>query len=296
MRLKGYILAAISAITYGLIPLFILPMKAINFPMETTLFYRFTISCLFVFLYLFLKKENFKLKLNELVITAILGLLYGFSADFLFVGYDLLTPGIASTILFVYPVFVAIMLWLFFKEKLSKNTFIAIAITLLGVLVLSMKDNSFKINLLGLGVCILSALCYASYMLIVNKSKIEISGIMITFYSMGFTAIYYLCKAFYNDVSIVVPTEILLNLTVFALVTTVLSISCLIYAIQLIGSTPTAIMGALEPVVAVLISVLLFGEKLTLSLSLGVIFIIAGVTLNVISDARKAKKEGQIQV
>jgi drug/metabolite transporter (DMT)-like permease len=294
MRLKGYILAGISAITYGLIPLFILPMKAINFPMETTLFYRFAISCLFVFLYLFLKKENFKIKLNELVITAILGLLYGFSADLLFVGYDLLTPGIASTILFVYPVFVAVLLWVFFNEKLSKNTFIAITITLLGVFVLSMKDNSFTINLLGLGVSVLSALCYATYMLIVNKSKIEISGIMVTFYSMLFTAIYYLCKSFYNDISLIAPTDILINLSIFALVTTVLSITCLIYAIQLIGSTPTAIMGALEPVVAVLISVLLFNEKLTLSLTLGVILIIAGVVLNIISDARKAKKNAKI--
>jgi drug/metabolite transporter (DMT)-like permease len=295
MRLKGYILAAVSAITYGLIPLFILPIKAINFPMETTLFYRFAISCLFVLVYLLFKKENFKLKLKELVITLILGLLYGLSADCLFIGYDLLTPGIASTILFVYPVFVAIMLWIFFKEKLSKSTFIAIAITLLGVFVLSMKDNSFKINLLGLGVSILSALCYATYMLIVNKSKIEISGIVVTFYSMLFTAIYYLCKAFYNDISIIAPTDILFDLTIFALVTTVLSITCLIYAIQLIGSTPTAIMGAIEPIVAVLISVILFNEKLTLSLSLGVIFIIIGVVLNIISDAKIAKRSTQIQ-
>lgn len=296
MRVKGYVLAAISAVSYGLIPLFILPMKAINFPMETTLFYRFTISCLFVFLYLFLKKENFKIKANELAITAILGLLYGFSADFLFMGYDLLTPGIASTILFVYPVFVVLLLWFFFKEKLSKSTFIAISITLIGILILSMKDNSLKINLFGLGISILSALCYATYMLIVNKSKIEISGILITFYSMGFTAIYYLCKALYNDISIFVPAKILLNLSVFALITTVVSITSLIYAIRLIGSTPTAIMGALEPVVAVLISVILFHEKLTLSLSLGVIFIIAGVVLNIISDAKKAKKKSHIQV
>lgn len=287
MKLKGYLLAIVSAVTYGLIPLFIIPIKTMGFPMDTTLFYRFFISSAFVSVYLFIKKESFRVQRHELFIMVILGLLYALSSDLLFVGYDHLTPGIASTILFVYPVFVAIILWLLFQEKLSRNTFLAIVITLSGVMVLSVKDNSFNINVVGLGVSVLSALSYATYMVIVNKSRIEISGILVTFYSMFFSAVYYLCKAVLKDVDLFPDASLLLHLSVFALVTTVLSITALIYAIQLIGSTPTAIMGALEPVVAVAVSVLLFHEKLTLNLSIGVVLIITGVIYNILSDRRK---------
>lgn len=287
MKLKGYLLAIVSAVTYGLIPLFIIPIKTMGFPMDTTLFYRFFISSAFVSVYLFIKKESFRVQRHELFIMVILGLLYALSSDLLFVGYDHLTPGIASTILFVYPVFVAIILWLLFQEKLSRNTFLAIVITLSGVMVLSVKDNSFNINVVGLGVSVLSALSYATYMVIVNKSRIEISGILVTFYSMFFSAVYYLCKAVLKDVDLFPDASLLLHMSVFALVTTVLSITALIYAIQLIGSTPTAIMGALEPVVAVAVSVLLFHEKLTLNLSIGVVLIITGVIYNILSDRRK---------
>ena len=287
MKLKGYLLAIVSAVTYGLIPLFIIPIKTMGFPMDTTLFYRFFISSAFVSVYLFIKKESFRVQSHELFIMVILGVLYALSSDLLFVGYDHLTPGIASTILFVYPVFVAIILWLLFQEKLSRNTFLAIVITLSGVMVLSVKDNSFNINVVGLGVSVLSALSYATYMVIVNKSRIEISGILVTFYSMFFSAVYYLCKAVLKDVDLFPDASLLLHLSVFALVTTVLSITALIYAIQLIGSTPTAIMGALEPVVAVAVSVLLFHEKLTLNLSIGVVLIITGVIYNILSDRRK---------
>ncbi len=287
MKLKGYLLAIVSAVTYGLIPLFIIPIKTMGFPMDTTLFYRFFISSAFVSVYLFIKKESFRVQRHELFIMVILGVLYALSSDLLFVGYDHLTPGIASTILFVYPVFVAIILWLLFQEKLSRNTFLAIVITLSGVMVLSVKDNSFNINVVGLGVSVLSALSYATYMVIVNKSRIEISGILVTFYSMFFSAVYYLCKAVLKDVDLFPDASLLLHLSVFALVTTVLSITALIYAIQLIGSTPTAIMGALEPVVAVAVSVLLFHEKLTLNLSIGVVLIITGVIYNILSDRRK---------
>jgi drug/metabolite transporter (DMT)-like permease len=287
MKLKGYLLALLSAVSYGLIPLFILPIKAVQFPLETTLFYRFFISAVVVLGYLLITKKSLKLQSHEAVIMLVLGLLYALSADMLFLGYDYLTPGIASTILFVYPVFVAIIMLLLFNERLSRNTLLSIIITLSGVVVLSLKDTSFHINLLGLGVAVLSALSYATYMVVVNKSRIEISGILVTFYSMLFTAAYYLCKAIIHDVELVPSATLFFHFTVFALVTTVLSITALIYAIQLIGSTPTSIMGALEPVVAVAISVMLFHEKLTINLSIGVFLIIIGVVFNILTGTRK---------
>lgn len=287
MKFKGYVLALVSAVSYGLIPLFILPVKALNFPLDTTLFYRFLISALFLLAFLIYRKESLKVNRSEFFILLVLGLLYGLSSDFLFWGYHLLTPGIASTVLFVYPIFVALLLALFFKEKITRFTFISLLITFSGILVLSTNGTDLKINFPGLLVCILCALFYAVYMVIVNKSGLKVSGMKITFYSLLFSAIYYLVKIVLGHESLTASTGLILHMSLFALVTTVFSITALIYAIRYIGSTPTAILGALEPVVAVLISVYCFGEVLTWNLSLGAVLILAGVIFNMVFDTKK---------
>lgn len=287
MKLKGYLLAAVSAVSYGLIPLFILPVKELNFPLNTTLFYRFFISALFLLAFLIYKKESLRVNKIEFLLLLVLGLLYGLSSDFLFLGYELLTPGIASTVLFVYPIFVALLLASFFKEKITRFTFFSLVITFSGILVLSTNGTSLEINFAGLLVCILCALFYAVYMVIVNKSGMKVSGIKITFYSLLFSAAYYLVKTVLVNDSLAASTGLILHMSLFALVTTVFSITALIYAIQYIGSTPTSIMGALEPVVAVLISVCFFAEDLTWNLMLGVVLILAGVIFNMVFDTKK---------
>lgn len=285
MKIKGYLFAIISAFSYGLIPLFIIPIKAINFSVDTTLFYRFFISAVLILCYLIYKKEPLKLNRSELITMIFLGLFYSLSSDFLFLGYDYLTPGIASTILFVYPVIVALIMTFFFKEKITKLTILSLAIAIAGVFVLSAKDSILDINFTGLYITILSALFYALYIVVVNKSKIKASGSKITFYSLLFSSSYYLIKTFIIGESLMIPNMgIFIDFTLFALVTTVLSISALVSAIKLIGSTPTSILGALEPVVAVGVSVVLFNETLTISLIVGVILILMGVIINIISS------------
>lgn len=289
MKTKGYILAAVSAISYGLIPLFILPVKAAGFSVNTTLFYRFLIAALCILGYLTYTKESLKLKKSEALTMFILGVLYAIGTDCLFLGYDFLTAGIASTIFFVYPVIVTFILAVFFKERVKLLTLLSLAVTLGGILVLSTKGSSLaNINFFGLLITTMSAGCYAIYMIIVNKANISFSGIKMTFYSLFITSAYYLIKTQVLQESLVLPdVTMLFNFALFAFVTTVLSITTLIYAIKIIGSTPTAIMGALEPVVAIAISVILFHEKFTVSLLIGVVLIITGVLINILAEKRK---------
>lgn len=297
MKIKGYLFAIISAVSYGLIPLFILPIKAINFPMDTVLFYRFFVSGLFLLAYLIYKKESLKVNRTELFILILLGIFYALSAEFLFLGYDYLSPGIASTILFVYPVIVALTMFFFFKERINKLTIVSLFITICGVFALSTKGSTFNINFLGLVVTLTSALFYALYIIVVNKAKINASGIKITFYSLLFSSLYYLSKVILFNESMALPdVKFFFDIVVFALVTTVLSMSTLVYAIKTIGSTATSIMGALEPVVAVAVSVILFNENLTMSLILGVCLIISGVVINIISEAIEKVRSTEKQV
>jgi len=296
--LKGYLFALVSALTYGMIPLFMIPLKKLDFfSVDTALFYRFLIAAILILGYLvFYQKESVKINLKEGIIFSILGLFYALSAEFLFIAYDFLSPGIASTIFFIYPIMVALILGIFFKEKITLATTISLIVVVVGVAVLSIKPknnddkDNFGINsiYIGLFVSLLGALMYALYMIIVNKTKIKASGVKVSFYSMVFASLFFLVKTLVLGNSVAIPSlEIGTHLTLFALITTALSVVSLVYAIKFIGSTPTAIMGAVEPVVAVMISVGLFDETLTLSLIAGVIIIISGVLIDVVFNKKK---------
>ena len=66
------------------------------------------------------------------------------------------------------------------------------------------------------------------------------------------------------------------------LVPTVLSLVLMTIAVHEVGATPTAIMGALEPLTAVAIGVMVFGESLTLRLVIGIVLILFAVLLIVL--------------
>ena len=280
---KGYLCAFISTFTYGLIPLFMIPIKkAESFSVDATLFYRFLIASGAILLFLCYQKQRLRISLREGLIMSILGLLYALSAEFLFLAYDYLSPGIASTIFFSYPIIVALVLVLFYKEKITFPTILSLLLVVAGVGVLSIKEGS-TINYIGLGISLLGALVYALYILIINKVRIEASGVKISFYSMLFSSLYFWVKTLILGESIAIPSLSLVgDITLFAMITTSLSLVALVYAVRYIGSTPTAIMGAFEPIVAVLISVGLFGEALTSSLIIGGMVIIAGVLIDII--------------
>lgn len=295
MKFKGYLLGVLSSVSFGLIPIFILPLKQAHFSMDITLFYRFLFSALMVGGYLLYSKESLKINKKEALILSVLGVCYALSSEFLFIGYDFLTPGIASTVLFIYPVIVALIMFFFYKEKLTKLSVMSLLLAFAGVIVLCLKGNGLEINFAGLGIVMLSSLFYALYMVIVNKSDLKVSGFKLSFYSMLFTSAFFMLKATAENESFAIPSiSVFLNFIVFAFLTTVISSLCLVYAIKYIGSTPTAILGALEPVVAVMVSVLMFHEKFTLNLLIGITLILLGVTFNVIADNRKSKREYKI--
>jgi len=276
---KGYLAAFISAATYGMIPLFMIPIKQQGFSVDVALFYRFITASLFIMLYLFYRKETLRITPREVFLFLILGLLYAISAEFLFIAYDLLSPGIASTIFFMYPLIVALALGIFFKERITFPTILALFIVLIGVFLLSVKDvTNFSINYVGAGVSLLGAVSYALYMLIVNKSK------KVSFYSTLFSSVYFLVKLWIIGTPLPIPeVKMSLLLTSFGIVTTLFSIITLIYAIRMIGSTPTAIIGVMEPIVAVAISIWIFQqESLTTNLIIGVLLIIIAVMIDIL--------------
>lgn len=290
-KLTGYLNALLSAVSFGFIPSFIIPLKQNAISMDVSLFYRFLFAALMIGAFQVMRRGSLKVRGKDLGKLCVMGILYALSAEFLFQGYDLLSPGIASTVLYTYPVMIAMILTIFFREKISLISKLSIFFALIGVMTMSWEGSGMSFNLFGVLIVALSALSYALYMLIINKGVIKADGIAMTFYSVLFSSLFYAVKTTWHGESLIfTDVKWLSFIALFSLVTTVLSVLCIVFAIALIGPTVAAILGALEPVVAVLISVLVFDEKASWTLVTGVVLIISALCLSVLGNQFQDKK------
>ena len=290
LQTKGVVLAIISAICYGMNPLGALFLYEEGLNVNSVIFYRFIFASILLAIFMLIKKDSFYLKFKEIILLALLGLLFGISAISLFNSFLYMDAGLASTVLFIYPIFVAIIMALFFKEKNSIITILSIVFAFLGVVLLYESDGA-NVSNFGIFLVIVSSLCYAIYIVIINQ-YLKMSALKVTFYSMLFCTITILIHSFFDSSLNIMP---LVNFnmwfyTIFlALVPTIISLLFLIKAIQLIGSTSASILGALEPLTAVLIGVYVFNEKITFWLVIGIVFILFGVILIILKNILEKK-------
>lgn len=286
MRLKGYLYGCLSAVTYGLIPLFALPLMDKGFTYESVLFYRFMLASLLLSIYLLINKESLQIKKVEIIPILILGLLFALSSQFLFWSYKYLSISVASTLLFIYPIFVAILMNVLFREKISLISMCAITLAFIGILILAGGNNTTTVNPIGIILILSSALSYAFYIIVVNKSKVQtMSGYKLTFYALLISCIFFGLKSnLSGGLQPLTTISDFSNITALSLLCTIISCVSIVYAVRLIGSTSTAVLGALEPVTAVAVGVFVFREQLTPSITTGIVLIIVAVSLIILSD------------
>ena len=192
-----------------------------------------------------------------------------------------MAAGIASTLLFVYPIMVALIMAFLFKEKLTLQTILCIMLALGGIALLYKGEDGSVLSLTGVMLVIASALSYAIYIIAVNRPLLrEIATLKLTFYVLVFGLSLFLVRVDFGASLHVVDTWYLWgNLVALAVFPTAISFLCTTQAIQYIGSTPTAILGALEPLTAVFFGVTIFGEPFTVRVGCGIMMIVFAVTI-----------------
>mgnify|MGYP003044971663 FL=1 len=281
VKAKGYILGAVAAATYGMNPLFALPLYKAGMNPDSVLFFRYLFAIPVLGMMIVARGRNFKLKRKEVLPLIIMGLLVALSSLALFQSYNYMDVGIASTLLFVYPILVALIMWIAFKEKLTLPTVLCILLALGGIGLLYKSGDGSTLNLTGIILVMISTLSYAIYIVGVNQSTLKnLATLSLTFYVLLFGLVLFLVRVDFGQSLRVAETWYLWgNLIALAIFPTAISFLCTTQAIQYIGSTPTAILGALEPLTAVFFGVVVFGESLTLRLSCGMLMIILAVTL-----------------
>ena len=280
-KLYGYILGIISAACYGLNPLFALPMYEENISVDSVIFYRYLFSAIILALLMLIKGEKFSIKKSEIVPLCIMGTLFVLSSLFLFYSYKFIDVGIASTILFLYPIFVALINLLMFKERLALTTVFSLIVCFVGVFLLCGNGSGDTVDLTGIGLVVLSSLSYAVYIIGINRSSIRaFSALKLTFYAIVVGTIFMIFKLqFLTELDIVSTVSTATNALGLALFPTIISLMLLSMAVKFIGSTPTAILGSLEPVTGIFIGVWIFNEILTGRIITGVILILIAVTI-----------------
>ena len=285
-EIKGYLLAALAAAAYGTNPAFAVPLYAEGMNPNSVLLFRYVMGLPILAVILVVRRTGFRLAKDEVGPTAILGILMSLSSLGLFESYKYMNSGVASTLLFVYPVMVAVMMIFFFHEKFRMTVALCLLIMAAGLMLLMKPSGGETLSAFGCLLVMLSALTYALYIVFVNVSKTikEIPTTKLLFYVLVWGCLVFLIMIPMGH-SLTMPTAASgwLNLTALAVIPTVFSLACTTRAIQLIGSTPTAILGALEPVSAVVLSVAVLGQAITMREIAGGLLIVLATTI-VIGD------------
>lgn len=278
-----------TSVTFGLIPLFTLPLMQKGMASDSILFYRFITATAALALMMIVKKESFRVSWRDLAVIVLLAVFYTASSMFLLYGYEAMGAGVATTLHFTYPVFVTLLMFALFREKASWVTWTAVVLAIAGVAKLSLNGTELKLDPVGVGVVLLSAVGYASYIIAVNKSRVrDMHSRKLAFYVFVFTTLMFAVKnGFGGGVQPLPDAVSAVNVVLLAVAPTVISNITLLLAVRNIGGTLTSILGALEPVTAVCIGAMVFGEEFTLSEAVGITLILAAVVLVILNRSIK---------
>lgn len=289
ITINGLFYAAISSMSFGFSPLFSLGLIAAGLSDFDILSYRWLIAGIVLMIYAFFKKKSLRLNsFGEVWKVILLSILRAITSVTLLLGYVNISSGIASTINFMYPVIVTICMMLFFGEKRSKIDFLAIAASIFGVYLLASGDSIMVEGGntgLGLACSLISAVSFAAYYILMKQVKADkIEVVKFTTWIMMLSAFYFIiCAIIFNGrLTLVTDMKSWINILGLGLWATMVSNITGVKGIRRIGPTMTSVLGALQPVTAVILGVLFLGEHLYTRSLIGIMIIIAAVTIIVL--------------
>lgn len=286
----GYPAGIITGITYGLNPLFAKPLMDAGASTEAILFFRYGIAVLLLGAYLVLKKESFRINLRQAGVLLGLGLLFSSSSAFLFEAYKYIASGLATTLVFLFPVMVAIIM-VFLKVVPSWPVWLSIAATFAGVMIMTGGSGSEPVNPTGVWFSIAAAFFYALFIVIINRSKAiaSIPNSLLTFYALLAGTVFFLTRCALMGEELMAGLDGFMpwvNLIGLAVLPTIVSTAGLAVATRNIGATKASVLGVFEPITAILIGTVVFGEVLTPNIIAGILISVVAVTFMIMLTKR----------
>lgn len=291
-RIKGILYAAVSSSTFGLAPFFSLTLLLAGFSAFEVLSYRWGVATIALTLFGWCSGCSFRLEKKDFLVVLLLSLLRAVTSFSLLIAYQNIATGVASTIHFMYPLAVSLVMMYFFQEKKSLWVMFAVFMSLLGAALLSSGELEAKNGdtIVGLVAACVSVFSYAGYIVGVRMTRaVRINSTVLTCYVMGLgTVLYFIGALTTSGLRLVADGYTWLIILGLALPATAISNITLVRAIKYAGPTLTSILGAMEPSTAVVIGVFVFKELFTLNSAIGIILILLAVSVVIF---RKQKNE-----
>lgn len=286
-KITGVAYAVVSSTTFGLIPLFTISLMAVGVSSPTILCYRFLLAAVAMAVIMFFTRRSFRLESDQMAVVALLAVLYASTAILLLESYKCIPSGIATTIHFLYPLAVTLTMSWVFKERISSTIYIAVVLSLVGVALLAWGNHTEGDFRRGVSLALLTVVTYAAYIVGVMRSRASrVDSIVLTFYVLAFGALLFFVYAMATSgIEAVHSAASWRDLIILALLCTVLSDYTLILAIKRIGSTRTSILGSMEPLTAVVVGVLYFGERIDTTSVVGLLLVICAVVVVIVQSA-----------
>lgn len=276
---KGYIYTALSAIIFGLMPLLTKIIIARGATSLTIPFFRVFYVTIVLFLVLKIKKIDLHLEKRDLI-SAILTSIFGSGLTIIILNesYNYADTGIATSLHFLYPLFVAILCCFFYGEKIKKKQIISLSFALVGIICFMSKGNG---SLFGYFLAIASGLTYAFYLVKMDKSGlVKMNALKLSFYLALFTTIeIFTMNLFMQEVVFKMDALSYGLLLVLALSSSFLATVLLQKGVLLLGSTRASFICLLEPVTSMIVGILWLNEAFTLNKGLGGLAIIISLII-----------------
>lgn len=284
---KGIVNGIVSGVSFGLIPLFSIPVIAAGMDNVSILVYRFLFGSAAMLLMLLLRKTDMRISLSEFCRIIILSIFYIGTALTTLECYHYLSSGIATALVYTDPIWCAIIGLLFLGDRFSWKLTSSILLATLGVMMMTgvfTEDGRF--SAIGLFWGLMSGLSYALYLILVPRLKVKrIASLKLTFY-VFFIGMILLATYNYglNGTPGTVPNgSCWLNLILLGLIPTALSNICVTMSLRLIDSTIVAILGAFEPLTAMVIGIVVLNDPYSaLSLTGAALILIAVAILTIL--------------
>ena len=279
-----------AGVSYGTNPLFGKALMESGVPIMVMLFFRYGLAAVFLALLMLFRKESFTASRRETGLLILLGLFFAGSSVTLFYSYRFIPSGLATTLVYMYPVIVALIM-VFLRFYPSWQTWLSILATFGGILLLSAPSGNAQIRIPGILLAVGSALCYSFYLVIINRNKRikKVSEHTLTLYSLiTGTTLFAAILAFQGE-GLFTGIDTAAdwgNLIGLAIMPTMVSMLTLAISTRYIGPTKTAVLGVFEPLTAILIGTLMFSEPLTARMAVGIAVCVGAVIFLILKPGK----------
>ncbi|HAH94488.1 DMT family transporter [Dielma fastidiosa] len=291
MNIAGILMTVISAMIFGFTPVLTKYIYGLGGNAMTVIFYRNLI--IMPVLYLLAKRQHASFQMRgemrlNMLITGVIGstgttLLLSYS-------YNWISVGTATTLHFLYPIFVALLCRFCYGEKLGGGKTLALILALLGTCCFMDLHDMEKMG--GLLMAVGSGCTYAFYMVLTEKKNLkEINPFV---YSFNISLIICVCmlllNLFTHEIIWRLDLVCLGLIVLLAILNSVFAITLLQVGIKKLGATTASIFCLFEPINSVVCEWLFLNESLSFSKLLGCTIIIAAIVLLVVFENRKVKQ------